>query len=152
MPTGNLQAASLAKRYGEETALEGITFSVTEGEVLGIVGPNGAGKTTLLEVLVGLTAADSGNVMWRGRKLPLRRRKEVMFYLPDGVRPYQDRFALDVVSFLSIGIPAVITGFALGLIEGLTKVVYPEASSTVIFLVMIVVLLTRPSGLFGKEA
>ena len=96
MPTGNLQAASLAKRYGEETALEGITFAVTEGEVLGIVGPNGAGKTTLLEVLVGLTAADSGNVMWRGRKLPLRRRKEVMFYLPDGVRPYQDRFALDV--------------------------------------------------------
>jgi len=101
MPTGNLQAASLAKRYGEETALEGITFSVTEGEVLGIVGPNGAGKTTLLEVLVGLTAADSGNVMWRGRKLTLRRRKEVMFYLPDGVRPYQDRFALDVVSFFA---------------------------------------------------
>ncbi len=101
MPADVLQAANLARRYGEENALEGITFSVTDGEVLGIVGPNGAGKTTLLEVLAGLIEADSGNVMWRGRNLPARRRKEVMFYLPDGVRPYQDRFALDVVNFFA---------------------------------------------------
>ena len=47
---------------------------------------------------------------------------------------------------------AVITGLAMGVIEGLTKVFYPEASSTVIFLVMVLVLLVRPVGLFGKEA
>jgi branched-chain amino acid transport system permease protein len=61
-------------------------------------------------------------------------------------------FAVVVIGGMGSILGAVITGFALGLIEGLTKVVYPEASSTVIFLVMIVVLLTRPSGLFGKEA
>jgi branched-chain amino acid transport system permease protein len=44
-----------------------------------------------------------------------------------------------------------VTGLALGLLEGLTKVFYPEASSMVIFVVMAIVLLVRPAGLFGKE-
>src|SRR5689334_25095070 len=96
-----LRAVSLAKHYGEEEAIADITFSVTSGEVLGIVGPNGAGKTTLLEALAGLIEVDSGNVVWRGETLPAPRRKEAMFYLPDGVRPYQDRFALDVLSFFA---------------------------------------------------
>jgi len=47
---------------------------------------------------------------------------------------------------------AIITGIAMGLIEGLTKVFYPEAANTVVFLVMVAVLLIRPAGLFGKEA
>ena len=46
---------------------------------------------------------------------------------------------------------SILTGLALGVIEGLTKVFYPEFSSTVVFLVMVVVLLLRPAGLFGKE-
>jgi ABC-2 type transport system ATP-binding protein len=100
-PADILRVTNLAKRYGEEKVLEEITFCVTAGEVLGIVGPNGAGKTTLLEVLAGLIEADSGNLQWRGVSLPARRRKEAMFYLPDGVRPYRDRFALDVVSFFA---------------------------------------------------
>jgi len=47
---------------------------------------------------------------------------------------------------------AIVTGIAMGLIEGLTKVFYPEAANTVVFLVMVAVLLIRPAGLFGKEA
>jgi branched-chain amino acid transport system permease protein len=47
---------------------------------------------------------------------------------------------------------AIVSGFALGLIEGLTKVFYPEASSTVIFVIMALVLLVRPAGLFGRAA
>jgi branched-chain amino acid transport system permease protein len=47
---------------------------------------------------------------------------------------------------------AILTGFALGIIEGLTKVFYPEASNTVIFVIMAIVLLIRPSGLFGRSA
>jgi branched-chain amino acid transport system permease protein len=47
---------------------------------------------------------------------------------------------------------AVISGFALGLIEGLTKVFWPEASSTVIFVIMAIVLLVKPAGLFGRTA
>ena len=47
---------------------------------------------------------------------------------------------------------AIVTGFSLGLIEGLTKVFYPEASSTVIFIIMVLVLLVKPAGLFGRTA
>jgi len=47
---------------------------------------------------------------------------------------------------------AIVTGFGLGIIEGLTKVFFPEASNTVIFVVMVVVLLIRPAGLFGRGA
>ena len=96
-----LRAADLAKRYAEESAISDVNFSVAAGEVLGIVGPNGAGKTTLLEVVVGLVAADSGGISWRGEDMGAPRRKEAMFYLPDGVRPYQDRFAIDVISFFA---------------------------------------------------
>jgi branched-chain amino acid transport system permease protein len=46
---------------------------------------------------------------------------------------------------------AILTGFGLGLIEGLTKVFYPEASATVIFIIMAIVLLLRPAGLFGTQ-
>ena len=49
-------------------------------------------------------------------------------------------------------IGSVITGFALGLVEGLTKVFYPEASATVIFVIMVLVLLVKPAGLFGRTA
>lgn len=61
-------------------------------------------------------------------------------------------FAVVVIGGMGSIIGAVITGLAMGLIEGLTKVYYPEAANTVIFLVMILVLLMRPAGLFGKEA
>ena len=45
---------------------------------------------------------------------------------------------------------SIATGFVLGLIEGLTKVFYPEAASTVVFALMVLVLLVRPAGLFGR--
>lgn len=61
-------------------------------------------------------------------------------------------FAVVVIGGMGSILGAVITGLAMGLIEGLTKVYYPEAANTVIFLVMILVLLMRPAGLFGKEA
>ncbi len=46
---------------------------------------------------------------------------------------------------------AILTGFALGIIEGLTKYFYPEASTTVVFVIMVIVLMVKPSGLFGRE-
>jgi branched-chain amino acid transport system permease protein len=59
-------------------------------------------------------------------------------------------FAVVVIGGMGSIIGSVITGFGLGLVEGLTKVVYPEASNTVIFLTMALVLLIKPAGLFGK--
>jgi branched-chain amino acid transport system permease protein len=59
-------------------------------------------------------------------------------------------FAVVVIGGMGSILGSVITGFALGLIEGLTKVFYPEASATVIFVIMVLVLLVKPAGLFGR--
>ena len=61
-------------------------------------------------------------------------------------------FAVVVIGGMGSILGRIVTGFGLGIVEGLTKVYYPQFSATVIFLVMVVVLLARPSGLFGKAA
>ncbi len=61
-------------------------------------------------------------------------------------------FAVVVIGGMGSIAGSIVTGLGLGLIEGLTKVVYPEASAVVIFVIMIVVLLVRPAGLFGRQA
>src|SRR4029079_19451917 len=60
-------------------------------------------------------------------------------------------FAVVVIGGMGSILGAIVTGFGLGIIEGLTKVFYPEASNTVIFVIMVIVLLIKPAGLFGKE-
>lgn len=60
-------------------------------------------------------------------------------------------FAVVVIGGMGSILGAILTGFGLGLIEGLTKVFYPEASTTVIFIIMTIVLLIRPAGLFGTQ-
>ena len=61
-------------------------------------------------------------------------------------------FAVVVIGGMGSIMGAIITGFGLGIIEGLTKVFFPEASNTVIFIIMAIVLLVRPAGLFGRTA
>jgi branched-chain amino acid transport system permease protein len=61
-------------------------------------------------------------------------------------------FAVVVIGGMGSIMGAIVTGFGLGLIEGLTKVFFPEASNTVIFVIMAIVLLVRPAGLFGRAA
>jgi branched-chain amino acid transport system permease protein len=61
-------------------------------------------------------------------------------------------FAVVVIGGMGSILGAIVTGFALGVIEGLTKVFFPEASNTVIFVIMAIVLLVRPAGLFGRRA
>jgi branched-chain amino acid transport system permease protein len=60
-------------------------------------------------------------------------------------------FAVVVIGGMGSIMGAIVTGLGLGMIEGLTKVFWPEASNTVVFVIMAIVLLLRPSGLFGKE-
>jgi branched-chain amino acid transport system permease protein len=60
-------------------------------------------------------------------------------------------FAVVVIGGLGSIMGAIVSGLALGILEGLTKLLYPEASTVVVFVIMAVVLLTRPAGLFGKE-
>jgi branched-chain amino acid transport system permease protein len=60
-------------------------------------------------------------------------------------------FAVVVIGGMGSIMGSILTGFGLGVVEGLTKVFYPEASNTVIFVVMVIVLLFKPAGLFGRE-
>jgi branched-chain amino acid transport system permease protein len=60
-------------------------------------------------------------------------------------------FAVVVIGGMGSILGAILTGFGLGVIEGLTKVFFPEASATVIFVIMAIVLLVRPAGLFGRR-
>ena len=59
-------------------------------------------------------------------------------------------FAIVVIGGMGSILGSIVTGLGLGVVEGLTKVFYPEASSTVIFVIMAIVLLIRPAGLFGR--
>jgi branched-chain amino acid transport system permease protein len=61
-------------------------------------------------------------------------------------------FAVVVIGGMGSIMGSIVTGFALGVVEGLTKVFYPQASATVVFVVMVIVLLVRPRGLFGRAA
>ena len=96
-----LQIALLTKFYGEQLALEGVAFSLQEGEILGLIGPNGAGKTTLLEAIAGLLPVDSGEIRFRDQVLPPHRWRDLIFYLPDDVRPYADQTAEQALAFFA---------------------------------------------------
>jgi len=101
LSTALLQIASLTKFYGEQLALEDVGFSVQAGEILGLIGPNGAGKTTLLEAIAGLLPVDSGEIRFRDQPLPAHRRREAIFYLPDGVRPSADQTAQQALALFA---------------------------------------------------
>ena len=57
-----IEVSNLVKRYGDQTAVDGVSFSVEEGEIFAILGPNGAGKTTTVESISGLRTPDSGTI------------------------------------------------------------------------------------------
>ncbi len=79
---------NVSKRYDKNWVLRDVSFTVRSGEVLGLIGPNGAGKTTIFECLAGLIPADSGEVVLKDRTIAPDRRKEHLFYLPDGISPW----------------------------------------------------------------
>src|SRR3989442_5360480 len=65
-----VEVDGVAKRFGKQRALDGVTLRIQRGEVYGLLGPNGAGKTTLIRSLVGLVAPEKGTVTVLGRRMP----------------------------------------------------------------------------------
>jgi ABC-type multidrug transport system ATPase subunit len=93
-----LQVRHFTKRYGSLAALSDVSFSVREGEVLGLIGPNGSGKTTLFECMGGVLPLDQGSLLRDGRPLGERTRAAALFYLPDHIVPWPAqsvRWAID---------------------------------------------------------
>jgi ABC-2 type transport system ATP-binding protein len=101
MEAALLQVAGITKWYGEQRALADVSFDIRRGEILGLIGPNGSGKTTLLETVAGLLPVNAGSVLWQRSSLPQHRRREVVFYLPDGVRPWDGQHVIRVLEFFA---------------------------------------------------
>ena len=85
-----LDIQGISKHYGSLHALSGVSCTLRQGEVLGLIGPNGSGKSTLFQCVAGVLPADAGAVTHEGRVLQPSERKEALFYLPDGARPWPD--------------------------------------------------------------
>jgi ABC-2 type transport system ATP-binding protein len=77
-----LRLEELRKKYGETVALDGVSFQVEAGQMFGFVGPNGAGKTTLMRIVLGVLAADSGQVLWQGAAIDADARRRIG-YMPE---------------------------------------------------------------------
>jgi ABC-2 type transport system ATP-binding protein len=75
--------SGLRKRYGRQTAVDDVSFTVGRGEVLGLLGPNGAGKTSVIKMLLGLVRPDAGEVLLLGRRSSDPRSRSAVGYLPE---------------------------------------------------------------------
>ena len=96
---GPLELDGLTRRFGSVTALDGLSFSVPSGQVVGFLGPNGAGKTTAMRALFGLTDLDAGTVSWKGAPIgPVERRR--FGYMPEERGLYPNMLVGDVVEYL----------------------------------------------------
>ena len=96
-----IEASHLSKRYGEVTALHDVSFTCTEGQILGIIGHNGAGKTTILKILAGLITPSSGSLSIDGYDVlrdPMQVKKQ-LGYLPEESRLYETMLVSDYLRF-----------------------------------------------------
>ncbi|GGL36062.1 ABC transporter ATP-binding protein [Planomonospora parontospora] len=93
-----IEIDDLHKRYGDKTALAGVSFSVKPGEMFGFVGANGAGKTTTMRILMGVLSADSGQVRWNGGPLAFADRRR-FGYMPEERGLYQKMKVAEQVEY-----------------------------------------------------
>ena len=94
-----LQIAGISKRYGDTVAVEDLSFEIRAGEVFGFVGRNGAGKTTTMRIVLGVLAADAGEVRWEGVPLDLAARRRIG-YMPEERGLYPRMRLLEQLTYL----------------------------------------------------
>lgn len=97
-----VEITDLRKSYGDKRAVDGISFTVAEGEILGFLGPNGAGKSTTLNMITGYLSADSGTVKIDGTDIlaePLKAKKDIGF-LPEIPPLYLEMTVLEYLNFV----------------------------------------------------
>ncbi|GAA3116128.1 ATP-binding cassette domain-containing protein [Planomonospora alba] len=93
-----IEIDDLRKRYGDKTALAGVSFTVRPGEMFGFVGANGAGKTTTMRILMGVLTADAGEVRWNGGPLAFADRRR-FGYMPEERGLYQKMKVAEQVEY-----------------------------------------------------
>lgn len=94
-----IEISHITRKFEHFTAVDDLSFSVAEGEVLGFLGPNGAGKSTTMKIITGFLAPSSGRVSIDGHDIaedPMSA-KALIGYLPEGAPSYPD---MSVISFL----------------------------------------------------
>jgi len=98
-----IEVRNLTKVYGETVAVDGISFTVREGEILGFLGPNGAGKSTTMRILTGHTPATSGVVRVGGFDVARESQKvrRILGYLPENAPVYDEMTARGYVGFFA---------------------------------------------------
>jgi ABC-2 type transport system ATP-binding protein len=94
-----LTVDGVTKQFKQRRVLDGVSFSVRAGEVLGLIGPNGSGKTTLFECLAGLMPTNAGAIKTNNRELSPAARKDALFYLPDAIFPWAEQAVRWVLDF-----------------------------------------------------
>jgi ABC-2 type transport system ATP-binding protein len=115
-----ISAEGLVKRYGDLTALDGVSFSVPRGCVFGLLGPNGAGKSTTIRILTGLTRPTSGKATVLGHDAEAVEAKARIGVVPEASNVYEEMTALDNLVFAGelYGVPrAERRGRAMELLE-----------------------------------
>jgi ABC-2 type transport system ATP-binding protein len=96
-----IEARGLTRRYGDFTAVRDVSFSVADGEILGILGPNGAGKTTTIRMITGFLPPTEGSVTINGKDLfedPVEARR-MLGYLPENVALYSEMRVDEYLAF-----------------------------------------------------
>ena len=99
----SIEVQSLVKKYGEQKAVNNISFKVNKGEIVGFLGPNGAGKSTTMKILTGYLAQDGGSAKVCGIDVssePLETKKKIG-YLPEANPLYYDMYVREYLDFVA---------------------------------------------------
>jgi ABC-2 type transport system ATP-binding protein len=99
----SIEVRSLTKLYGEQKAVNDISFKVNKGEIVGFLGPNGAGKSTTMKIITGYLQQDAGEAAVSGidvRKDPIGAKK-MLGYLPESNALYYDMYVREYLSFIA---------------------------------------------------
>ncbi len=99
MAIGVLELDDLHRRFGDVVALDGMSFTVPSGKVVGFLGPNGSGKTTAMRAVLGVTGLDSGSVRFAGQPVDAAMRRRCG-YMPEERGLYPGMEVLDQLEYL----------------------------------------------------
>ena len=98
-----IEIKNLTKKFDQFVAVDDLSFSVREGEVLGVLGPNGAGKSTTMKVITGFLSPSAGTILVDGNDISTNpiEAKALIGYLPEGAPCYGDMTPLEFLKFIA---------------------------------------------------